>query len=297
MRLSVGHCLNCESPLTGDYCANCGQSVAGPQRFFWTVLHEAFENLFQFNSRGMRTFWQTICLPGRVTRQYLDGKRQSYVSPIRFYIFASILFFVILSTQNFFRQHSSNADIRSENGTGIVVTVDEPEFEFSKVEVDLPLVSAQTNQRFDAFMSSQLKKLKLLLDEDPSEVIENLLELAPPLVFLMLPIMALVFKFLFLNRGFFYTEHLIYIVYSHCFLFLMQSFIALLEVLAIPSVTEGISTLIILWIVIYLIWSFKYVYQLSWPALLWRLPIVGLTYLTMISMMAVVLFILGVITL
>ena len=66
---SLQHCENCGASLSGEFCASCGQSVYGPNRFFLTLVHEAFENIFQFDSRALRTLGQILLIPGKVAEQ------------------------------------------------------------------------------------------------------------------------------------------------------------------------------------------------------------------------------------
>ena len=63
--LEVTHCENCGSSLAGEFCSNCGQSVYGPNRFFLVLIHEAFENIFQLDSRALRTLRQILFIPGK----------------------------------------------------------------------------------------------------------------------------------------------------------------------------------------------------------------------------------------
>ena len=99
---TISQCENCGSALHGEYCASCGQSIYGPNRFFLTLMHEAFENIFQLDSRALRTLRQILFVPGKVAKEYLAGKRLSYVHPVRFYIVTSIMYFLFLSVSNFF---------------------------------------------------------------------------------------------------------------------------------------------------------------------------------------------------
>lgn len=295
MTSAVSNCLNCKAELSGEYCSECGQSIHGPRRLFWTVMHEALENIFQLDSRAIRTLWQTAFLPGRVTRQYLDGKRMSFVNPVRFYIVTSIVFFVILSLQNLMQKVQVQND---QQGNSVTVQLDlgDDELDETEVNFNLPLLKEETNLRIKTFLEEQIKKVRTQIAEDPSEVAEQLIDLAPPLVFLVLPFVALVLTLLMMGRGYYFTEHLIYTVYSHCFLFLMFSTQTLLIMAEIPIFSIGMDSFINIWMPIYLVWSLKHVYQLSWPGLMWRLPILALFYFILVMISAGILFLVGLVT-
>ncbi|MBT8049889.1 MAG: DUF3667 domain-containing protein, partial [Gammaproteobacteria bacterium] len=66
-------------------------------RFFPALLREMLEDFADFDSRFMRTLKPLLLKPGKLTRDYLDGRRFRYVPPLRLYIFSSILLFFLLA--------------------------------------------------------------------------------------------------------------------------------------------------------------------------------------------------------
>ncbi|NND00953.1 MAG: DUF3667 domain-containing protein, partial [Gammaproteobacteria bacterium] len=96
------NCPNCTALLHGEYCADCGQHQKGIDRFFLSLVNEAFEDIFSLNSRSWRTVSALLFKPGYLSNEYFRGRRARYVSPIRLYFITSIAFFVLLSIANFF---------------------------------------------------------------------------------------------------------------------------------------------------------------------------------------------------
>ena len=88
-------CMNCGTELMGPFCYYCGQPDKNFMRFFPVLLRELLEDFMDFDSRFMRTIKPLLFRPGRLTRDYLDGKRFRYVPPLRLYIFSSIAFFFL----------------------------------------------------------------------------------------------------------------------------------------------------------------------------------------------------------
>ncbi len=64
-------------------------------RFFPVLLREFLEDFLELDSRFMRTLKPLLFKPGKLTRDYLDGKRFRYTPPIRLYIFSSMAFFIL----------------------------------------------------------------------------------------------------------------------------------------------------------------------------------------------------------
>jgi len=93
-------CRNCGAVLYGMYCSRCGQSVRDRSRSVWTVIHELLQDFLHFDSRVLRTLVCLLFRPGRMTREYMLGRRGRFVPPLRLYLFSSLVFFLVLSLAN-----------------------------------------------------------------------------------------------------------------------------------------------------------------------------------------------------
>ena len=88
-------CLNCNTTLTGQYCGECGQRARSRLISIWELLQEAFGDLFELDSRVWRTLVPLMTRPGKLTRDYLQGRRARFMPPFRTYLVLSIVFFLI----------------------------------------------------------------------------------------------------------------------------------------------------------------------------------------------------------
>ena len=68
-------CANCGTALVGPWCHACGQKGEEFHRSIWRLVAEAFEGLTNFDSRFWNTLPRLIVRPGKLTREYLDGRR------------------------------------------------------------------------------------------------------------------------------------------------------------------------------------------------------------------------------
>ncbi len=91
-------CLNCGTELMGPFCYYCGQPDKNLMRFFPALMRDLLEDVVDFDSRFMRTLKPLLLHPGKLTRDYLDGRRFRYVPPMRLYIFSSMVFFILAAT-------------------------------------------------------------------------------------------------------------------------------------------------------------------------------------------------------
>lgn len=90
-------CLNCGAPLSGRFCAACGQKVLPPDPSLRDVTHEFFHELLHLDGRLFRTIRLLFTRPGFLTREMGQGRRARYIGPVRLYLTFSILFFAVLA--------------------------------------------------------------------------------------------------------------------------------------------------------------------------------------------------------
>jgi hypothetical protein len=84
-------CRNCGAELQGLYCHDCGQSSDNHKRSIWHLVWEAFEGLFHLDGRLLHTLPQLFFGPGKLARDYLDGRMARHVPPFRTFLVALLL--------------------------------------------------------------------------------------------------------------------------------------------------------------------------------------------------------------
>ncbi|MGE5064238.1 MAG: DUF3667 domain-containing protein [Myxococcales bacterium] len=100
-RTSDGHtheknCLNCQAPLTGPFCAQCGQR-AHVHRSVRAFFQDFLQSLFNFEGKIWRTLPMLAWRPGEMTRRYIAGERARFVSPVALYLFTVFAMFAVLN--------------------------------------------------------------------------------------------------------------------------------------------------------------------------------------------------------
>jgi hypothetical protein len=95
-------CLNCGQPLSGDenFCSNCGQKNTIKKLSFGVFVNNIFSGFFSYDSRFWTTFIPLLTKPGKVSKDYIEGKRARFVNPFQLYLNVSIIFFLILGISN-----------------------------------------------------------------------------------------------------------------------------------------------------------------------------------------------------
>lgn len=79
-------CPNCDTPIVGHYCHECGQSAHLP-RSIGHIFHDIMHGVLHFDSKGWRTLPMLVTRPGTLTRDYVEGKRARYVAPFSMFLF------------------------------------------------------------------------------------------------------------------------------------------------------------------------------------------------------------------
>ncbi|HSK20701.1 MAG TPA: DUF3667 domain-containing protein [Longimicrobiales bacterium] len=120
------------------------------------------------------------------------------------------------------------------------------------------------NIRFDGssglFRAALERKLgqvgHLPLRDAVRELLRDLLEYAPHMVFLLLPLFALILKLLYIRRGRYYAEHFVFALHAHAFIFAMFTLMLILP--------WSLEFLFVIWIEVYLWLALRRVYQQGW---------------------------------
>ena len=129
-------CSDCGAATTGKFCANCGQ----PTHVHRTLLHlgeEVLHGVMHFDARIWRTLPLLAFNPGRLTRQWIHGRRTRYVSPLALFLFTVfVTFFAISFVQMPETSLSPISTVAGEQGAA--------EFETGRQEIAVARAQAQT---------------------------------------------------------------------------------------------------------------------------------------------------------
>ena len=89
-------CANCGQIVEDRFCTKCGQLASDFHRPVWGLITASLADTFSLDGRLWRSLPMLMVRPGRMTRNYLDGKRARYVPPFRMFLLASVVFFLTL---------------------------------------------------------------------------------------------------------------------------------------------------------------------------------------------------------
>jgi hypothetical protein len=283
-------CANCGTALAGEYCAACGQRHEPHVHTLTHFAGEAFESITHADSRLWRTLGYLLTKPGRLTREFFDGKRARYLPPFRLYLVISVLLFLILNLPG--KLGGANVDFTADSDEAATAGQVEGMNEAAKALDSIPgaaqgaaAIRAQAEKEKAAAKGGKTAKREGLQDQnaftefckafgkpDPTAnanyarahemcaktavdhgkaLLEAIFHNIPRSMFVFLPLLALVMKLMYWWPKRYYVEHLLLLVHNHAFVFLAIAITTLLDRIPVLGGHLGLLTFAA-WI--YVIW-------------------------------------------
>jgi Protein of unknown function (DUF3667) len=280
-----GDCANCGAALAGPFCAQCGQSAEALKRPVWEFIEHTLEVLLDFDTRGLRTI-KLLFKPGEMTTQYLAGHRARFVPPVRLYILVSLLFFLgVWATNTAIVQFydagppENGSATAARLGTRLFAPLDE------HLTVGAGVAAAKIHMLdIDGHVPDWVVHVSAGLQRgaaDPKLLNERLSELFPKAMFALVPLFAVLSRLLYLGRGRYLVEHVVFALHFHTFAFLLMTALILIR----PILPGGFAGwMFFLPAGIYLLIAMRRVFGGSWLGNLWRELVLLLLYDIVFSM-------------
>lgn len=297
-------CDNCGTAIRGAYCWRCGQPTRSFIKAMPAVVRDVANDTLSYDSRLWRTLKPLMLSPGFLSREYVSGRRARYSPPFRLYIVTSILAFLAVS----FVVDTSQMGTGFGYGPGAEWVPPDaeptpPSFQFGAEPWDAednPVELSWLGERGNAWLNRQIGRMAENTQEiqrNPGRFVRHLISMLPQMMFVLLPIYAVLVTVLYLFSGRYYIEHLVLQVHNHAFLFLvmialillggMQNALAGTESAAggfVASSMGWLSTLIKIWIPVYLFISIKRFYRQGWILTTLKFFILSIAYLVLFTL-------------
>jgi hypothetical protein len=297
-------CRNCNAPVTGEFCAACGQETALQLPTARVFMREATGRYFSLDGRMWRTLAALLFRPGFLTREYLKGRRRRYIRPARLFLVLSLALFAALRLFASAPVLVSESDMKPAAGSGAAKDTQprvEPVVQFEAGEeggdlVNLPGFTIHVDPQFNLDLRDATHPVALELKKrfthfnglsrqgKSEQVFLGVVRYGPYAMFVLMPAFALLQLIVYAGRGrrypdrpSRYAEHLVFAAHTHAFLFL-----ACVLALAIPYTPLRIA--LATWCVLYGFWATMKVYRGGWPGLLARSFVAGTAYLVLFAL-------------
>jgi len=174
-------CLNCGKTLEARFCKHCGQPVTDPNQTALAICADFLEHFLSFDNSLWRSIKNLIGRPGLLTKEYIKGRRISYVSPIKLYLLMSL---VCVCAANLLDKQTFDAANKTYSSLGVYIDWNDHQ---------QPAVADSASSAPNQTGRSQGELLASVVSLLPQPAI-------PRLLIVMMPLCALLFKLAYFRR-------------------------------------------------------------------------------------------------
>lgn len=324
------NCLNCGTMVVGRFCHVCGQENLEPKESVWHLVTHFFNDITHFDGKFFQTLKILLFRPGFLSREYVNGRRASYLNPIRMYVFTSAIFFLIFFSV--FQKEKLHVNTTFNGKTlAQINNMDSASFATFTAELDggRPMTREQfakyidttfssgihlgnnykTRKEYDSLLASGKIKENWLARQFVYKQIElnekynnnsqqitdafvhTLMHSVPQMLFISLPILALILKLLYIRRKqFYYVSHGIFAIHLYIFIF-----ISLLVIFALSrignevnwSIFGFLTAILVVGLFIYEYLAMKNFYRQGWIKTFFKFLLLNILFLIVLTLLFV----------
>jgi hypothetical protein len=155
------NCLNCGTIVQGKFCQHCGQENIEPKEGFTHLVKHFLEDITHFDGKVFHSLKYLFTKPGFLPKEYLRGRRATYLNPVRMYILTSAFFFLLFFS--FLHKESSYESATTMNGVTLTAIDNMDSASFAKFTANInkedkkpavPMTRTEFNRYRDSVVST-----------------------------------------------------------------------------------------------------------------------------------------------
>lgn len=166
-----GNCANCQTVLTGAFCHACGQR----DHVHRSLLHlgeEFLHGLLHFDAKAWRTLPLLVARPGKLTREYIVGKRTRFVSPLALFLFMVFFMFFVVSSVSRTTFNGVPAEVTAATA-GLEKDIARTKSKLAKAEAKLTAARARGESASDAQADADAARADVKEEENALRAIKD----------------------------------------------------------------------------------------------------------------------------
>jgi hypothetical protein len=268
--MTAARCKNCGAALLGRYCVDCSQAADVHVPTTGELVHEAMEGLAHADSRLWRTLIPLWFQPGKLTNEFIAGRRIAYVPPFRLYLVLSVIFFLVAS----FHGLKSDRVIFDDS--------DQPKGQQTLCQ-DLGASVPMAN------WGERIKHACTAIKQDNgASWLHVAITTVPKAMFIFLPVIAFLHMLMYWRPRHRYVEHLLFFLHLHAMVFSVATVLVLLVSIAAawPALDGAISVVVNLSVwaaAIYSLFAMRRVFGRSWIGTLLKAFVMMIVYFVVLG--------------
>lgn len=248
------NCKNCGEKLIGMYCHKCGQYALDVNQPFWKYINNFLENAYQLDGRVLQTLKYLFTRPGFLSKEYVRGRVNSYVHPLKLYMFVSIIFF------SFVLAKYSNIDYADKMASTVAAMNNVSDSANLQVKQTANLdVQQSVGETIDKNKKSK-KKFNGIDRRFYSDVYNSITKYVPFLLMLLMPLYAYILYRSNRRTEKVYLHSFVFSIHIHTLCLILFSIITLL----FPYFKGWMYGVLLSLFVIYNIIAVRTFYERSW---------------------------------
>lgn len=239
----IVNCASCGYPLRLNYCEKCGEKRLVPEKDFSLkkFLEQTIDGFTHFDSKFLKSFGALLFRPGKLTAEYIAGRRNIYMKPVQVFIIAVVIFYIIYSNASSF--FASVYDM--SNGY---------QHPFSSANIFHHDVGGR--------ILKKAAEKGIEADELVKEIQTEASHRSKTFLFLMIPFLGFICWSLFRKTNRFYVPHLVFAVHSLAlFVILDLLFLLSFAIAGFKSIGDTQLYFLLLIFITYLFFALKKVYK------------------------------------
>ena len=243
-------CLNCGTLVQGRFCQLCGQENVEVKESFFQLIKHFLADLTHFDGKLWKTLQLLLFQPGKLTQFYMDGKRATFIHPIRMYLFISAVFFLFIFTGSPSERELAENNKKAFSPSTPEVNGSKDVFSFNLGEDTLQYTtinaydSAQQKlpeSKRDNWLESSIEKKSIEINQkyenDKVKIGKALLDqfehYFSRMLYISLPIFTLFLWVLYRrNKNHYFVDHLIFSIHIYCSFFIFLFVVKLINIIS-----------------------------------------------------------------
>jgi hypothetical protein len=252
---TAGTCPNCFASTSGNFCHQCSQETTLHPPSTREFLHEFIGHYVALEGKLWQSLWLLLLKPGRLTLEYIQGRRVRYVQPLRIYLTFSLIFFALVKFSGLAvfeahdRVHAPTAASAAKIQFGSSAEKNET---FQAIQHGVEFIHPAWGPRAARFLAQPM-------DTIWNQLVKAFFAYGPYAVFALMPVFALLLKLLYLGSRRRFGAHLLFALHANAFAFAMLTLLVM-----VPASLETVSSVLTFWLVLYLPLAMRRVYGGGW---------------------------------